>query len=58
LSDFEKEKMYRESDEIKTIRNEAPIPIGRLRGLLKRIDITTALEFRSCGDLQRTQCDQ
>jgi hypothetical protein len=37
--------MYHEADEIKTTRNEALIPIGRLRDLLNHVDITT-LEFR------------
>jgi hypothetical protein len=46
LSDSEKEKMYHDADEIKTTRNEALIPTGRLRNLLNRIDITTLLEFR------------
>jgi hypothetical protein len=46
LRDSEKEKMYRDADEIKTSRNEAPIPSGRLRDLLNYIDITTLLEFR------------
>jgi hypothetical protein len=46
LSDSEKDKMYREADEIKTARNEAPIPTGRLRDLLNRIDITTPPEFK------------
>jgi hypothetical protein len=45
LSDFEK-KMYREADEMKMYGNEAPIPTGRLRDLLNRIDITSPLEFR------------
>jgi hypothetical protein len=46
LRDFEKEKLYREADEIKTSRNEALIPTGRLWNPLSRINITTALEFR------------
>jgi hypothetical protein len=46
LIDSEKEKMYRDTDEMKTARNEAPIPTGRLRDLLSRIDITTTPEFR------------
>jgi hypothetical protein len=37
LSDF---------NEIKTAKNEAPIPTGRLRDLLNHINITTPLEFR------------
>jgi len=46
LSDSEHEKMYREADELKTFGNEAPIPTGRLRDLLRHIGITTAPEFR------------
>jgi hypothetical protein len=46
LSNSEKEKMYCEANEIKTIKNEAPIPTARLRDLLNRIDITTPPEFR------------
>jgi hypothetical protein len=46
LSDSEKEKMYREADEIKTAENEALIPTVRLRDMLNRIDITTPPEFR------------
>jgi hypothetical protein len=45
MSDFEKEKMYREANEIKTSRNEAPIPTDRLWDLLNHIDITTPPEF-------------
>jgi hypothetical protein len=46
LSDSEHEKMYREADELKTFGNEAPIPTGRLRDLLRHIGITTAPVFR------------
>jgi hypothetical protein len=46
LSNSEKEKMYYDADEIKTAGNEAPIPTGRWRDLLNRINITTPLEFR------------
>jgi hypothetical protein len=46
LSDFEKEKEYHVTDEIKTFENEAPIPTGRLRELLNRVGITTPPEFR------------
>jgi hypothetical protein len=46
LSDFEKEKMYHEANEIKTFGNEALIPTNRLRDLLGHIDITTAPEFK------------
>jgi hypothetical protein len=45
-SDSEKEKIYHNTDEIKTARNEALIPTGRLRDLLNRIKITNLLEFR------------
>jgi hypothetical protein len=46
LSDSEKENVYHDAKEIKTVGNEAPIPTSRLRDLLNRIDITTLLEFR------------
>jgi hypothetical protein len=46
LSDIEKGEMYHEAKEIKTARNEAPIPTNRLWHLLNRINITTAPEFR------------
>jgi hypothetical protein len=46
LSDFEKDKMYREADEIKTTGNEALIPTGRLQDLLNRVDNTTPSELR------------
>jgi hypothetical protein len=46
LSDAEKEEMYCDTDEIKTFGNEAPIPTGRLKDLLNRINITTPPEFR------------
>jgi hypothetical protein len=52
VSDFGKEEMCHEAEEIKTSRNEAPIPTGRLRELLNRIDITTPLEFR----IKRVSC--
>jgi hypothetical protein len=52
LGYFEKEKMYHDIDEIKTSRNEAPIPIDRLKDLLNRIDITTTLELR----IKRVSC--
>jgi hypothetical protein len=45
-SNAEKEKTFHDADEIKTFGNEAPIPTGRLRDLLNRINITTLLEFR------------
>jgi hypothetical protein len=31
LSDAEKDEMFHDADEIKTAKNEAPIPSGRLR---------------------------
>jgi hypothetical protein len=46
LSDYEKGKMYHDADEIKTTRNDAPIPTGKLRDLLNCIDITTPPEIR------------
>jgi hypothetical protein len=46
LSDLEKEKEYHITDEIKTCRNEALIPTGRLRELLNCVAITTLPEFR------------
>jgi hypothetical protein len=39
--------MFCDADEIKTIGNEASIPIGRPRDLLNYINITTQLEFRT-----------
>jgi hypothetical protein len=42
LSDFEKEKVYHNAEEIKTIGNEATFPTGRLRDLLNRINIIGA----------------
>jgi hypothetical protein len=46
LNDFEKDKIYHNANEIKTTRNESPIPTGRLRDLLNRIDMTTPPEFK------------
>jgi hypothetical protein len=46
LSDPEKDETFRDTDEIKTVRNEAPIPTGRLRDLLNHLNITTQSEFR------------
>jgi hypothetical protein len=37
---------FHDTVEIKTFGNEAPIPTGRLRDLLNRINITTLPEFR------------
>jgi hypothetical protein len=41
-----KDEMFHNTDEIKTFGAEAPIPTGRLRDLLNRINITTLPEFR------------
>jgi hypothetical protein len=46
LSDAEKDEAFHDTDEIKTARNEAPIPTGRLRELLNHLNITTHPEFR------------
>jgi hypothetical protein len=46
LSDVEKDEMYHDADKIKTDKNEAPIPTGRMRDLLNRLDITTPPEIR------------
>jgi hypothetical protein len=46
LSDAEKDETFRDADEIKTTKNEAPIPTGRLRDLLNHLNITTHPEFR------------
>jgi hypothetical protein len=45
-SDTKKDEMFLNTDEIRTFGDEFPIPIGRLRDLLNRINITTPLEFR------------
>jgi hypothetical protein len=42
----EKDEIFHDADEIKTFVDEAPIPTGRLRDLLKHINITTPPEFR------------
>jgi hypothetical protein len=42
----EKDEMFHDADEIKTFRDEAPIPSGRLRDLLNHINITTPPKFR------------
>jgi hypothetical protein len=39
-SNADKNEMFHDADEIKTFGNEAPIPTGRLRDLLNRINIT------------------
>jgi hypothetical protein len=46
LSDSENEKMYHDTDELKSVGNEALIPTGRLQDLLGHIGITTTPEFR------------
>jgi hypothetical protein len=46
LSDDDKDETFRDADEIKAFRNEAPIPTSRMRDLLNHINITTQLEFR------------
>jgi hypothetical protein len=45
-SDAKKDETFHDADEIKTFGDEAPIPTGRLRDLLKHINITTPPEFR------------
>jgi hypothetical protein len=45
-SNAEKDETFHNADEIKTFGDEAPIPIGRLRDLVNRINITTLPEFR------------
>jgi protein involved in temperature-dependent protein secretion len=44
-SNTEKDETFHDADEIKTFGDEAPIPTGRLRDLLNRINITTPPEF-------------
>jgi hypothetical protein len=46
LSDTEKDETFCDTDEIKTVRNEALIPIDRLRDLINHLNITTHSEFR------------
>jgi hypothetical protein len=46
MSNFRKEEMSHEAEEIKTSGNDAPILIGRLRELLNRINITTPPKFK------------
>jgi hypothetical protein len=41
----EKDEIFHNADEIKTFRDEAPIPTSRLGDLLKHINITTPPEF-------------
>jgi hypothetical protein len=45
-SNAEKDEIFHDAGEIKTFGNEAPIPTGRLRDLLNRINITTPPKFR------------
>jgi hypothetical protein len=45
-SNFIGVEIFHDADEIKTFGDEAPIPTGRLRDLLKHINITTPPEFR------------
>jgi hypothetical protein len=45
-SNAEKDEIFHDADEIKNFRDEALIPTGRLRDLLKHINITTLPEFR------------
>ena len=45
-SKAKKDEIFHDADEIKTFGDEAPIPTGRLRDLLKHINITTPPEFR------------
>jgi hypothetical protein len=52
LSDAEMDEAFHDTDEINTFGDEAPIPTGRLRDLLNRINITTPLEFR----IKRVPC--
>jgi hypothetical protein len=44
-SNTEKDETFHDADEIKTFRDEAPIPTSRLRDLLNRINNTTPPEF-------------
>jgi hypothetical protein len=52
LSDAEKDEMFRNTDEIRTARNDAPIPTGSLRDLLNDLNITTHLKIR----IKRVPC--
>jgi hypothetical protein len=45
-SNAEKDEIFHDADEIKTFGDQAPIPTGRLRDLLKHVNITTPPEFR------------
>jgi hypothetical protein len=46
-SNVEKDETFHDIDEIKTFGNKAPIPTGKLRDLLNRINITTLLDLES-----------
>jgi hypothetical protein len=39
-------RMYRDADEVESLRVEAPVPTGRLRSLLEHLGITTAPWYR------------
>jgi hypothetical protein len=45
-SNAEENEIFHDADEIKTFGDKAPILTGRLRDLLKHINITTPPEFR------------
>jgi hypothetical protein len=45
-SDTEREKLYRDADEVESFRAESPILAGRLRALLEHLGITTAPRYR------------
>jgi hypothetical protein len=49
LSNTEKDETFHDADKINTFGDEAPIPTGRHRGLLNRINITTRPAFRIKG---------
>jgi hypothetical protein len=46
LRDAKKDETFQDANEIKTFGDEAPIPTGRRRDLLNRVNITTPLEIR------------
>jgi hypothetical protein len=45
-SDTESEKLYRDADEVESLRAESPILTDRLRALLEHLGITTAPRYR------------
>jgi hypothetical protein len=45
-SNTEDEKMYRDADEVESLRAEAPILVDRLQDLLKHLGITTTPRYR------------